>query len=172
MNLADYLPVVPDFPQPGIAFRDISPLLANPVAFRYAIDELAARSTLFEFDALAAIESRGLVFGSALALTLTKPFTMLRKPNKLPPRVHRLRYTLEYGEDELQLKGDVLTPQCRVLIIDDVLATGGTALAARELLIAAEHPVAAALFVLEIQSLGGRSRLESHHLPVGAALTV
>lgn len=170
MNLADYLPTVPDFPQPGVAFRDISPLLASPAAFRFAINTLATLSDRFHFDALAGIESRGLVFGSALALQLDKPFTMLRKPNKLPPQIHRLRYTLEYGEDELQIKSDVLSPKARVLIIDDVLASGGTAIAARELLMAAGYPVAAALFLLEIEALGGRARLSEHDLPTLSAV--
>lgn len=161
MNLADYLPTVPDFPKPGVAFRDISPLLASPVAFRYAIGALAELSAQVEFDALAGIESRGLVFGSALALHLCKPFVMLRKPNKLPPRVHRQRYVLEYGEDELQLKGDVLPPAARVLIIDDVLATGGTAIAARDLLLAAGHPVAGAVFLLAISALEGDQVLQA-----------
>ena len=172
MNLADYLPVVPDFPKPGVAFRDISPLLASPAAFRHAIALLAELSQEFEFDALAAIESRGLVFGSALALQLGKPFTMLRKPNKLPPRVHSQRYALEYGTDELQVKSDVLVAGARVLIIDDVLATGGTALAARDLLSAAGHPVAGALFLLAIEALGGETSMASKQLVSRSAIRV
>lgn len=172
MNLVDYLPVVADFPKPGVAFRDISPLLASPQAFGHAIARLAQLSEGFEFDALAGIESRGLVFGSALALKLAKPFTMLRKPNKLPPRVHRLQYALEYGTDELQVKGDVLPIGCRVLVIDDVLATGGTAVAARDLLLEAGHPVAGALFVLEIGALQGASVLATAALPHAAVIGV
>lgn len=172
MNLADYLPVVPDFPKPGVSFRDISPLLACPTAFQHAIQSLALLSEDFAFDALAAIESRGLVFGSALALQLGKPFTMLRKPNKLPPRVHSQRYALEYGTDELQVKSEVLAPAARVLIIDDVLATGGTALAARDLLVTAGHPVGGALFLLAIAGLGGEQTLTAQQLPSRTVLEI
>lgn len=133
MNLLDYLPVVPDFPKPGIMFRDISPLLANAGAFKEATDQLANKSRDLEFTHLLGIESRGFIFGAALANKLSKPLILARKPNKLPLDVHQESYGLEYGTDLLEMQKSILPTGAKVLLIDDVLATGGTLLASAKL---------------------------------------
>jgi adenine phosphoribosyltransferase len=126
MNLLDYLPVVPDFPKPGIMFRDISPLLANPRAFQEAINQLAVLTNDIQYTHILGIESRGFIFGAALANHLSKPLILARKPNKLPLEVHQESYGLEYGKDLLEMQKAIIPLGSRVLIVDDVLATGGT----------------------------------------------
>jgi adenine phosphoribosyltransferase len=159
MNLLDYLPVVPDFPKPGIMFRDISPLLANAGAFKEATDQLANKSRDLEFTHLLGIESRGFIFGAALANKLSKPLILARKPNKLPLDVHQESYGLEYGTDLLEMQKSILPTGAKVLLIDDVLATGGTLLASAKLVQKSGAVVAGAITLLEISFLAGARRL-------------
>ena len=159
MNLLDYLPVVPDFPKSGIMFRDISPLLANAGAFKEATDQLAGISKDLEFTHLLGIESRGFIFGAALANKLSKPLILARKPNKLPLDVHQESYGLEYGSDLLEMQKSILPTDAKVLLIDDVLATGGTLLASAKLVQKSGAVVAGAVTLLEISLLAGTQRL-------------
>jgi len=155
MNLLDYLPGVPDFPKPGILFRDISPLLAHPEAFAESILQLESLAQQFDYSHILGIESRGFIFGSALAHQARKGLALARKPNKLPLASHRESYGLEYGSDALEIQQSILTQGTRVLIVDDVLATGGTIIAASELLKKAGFQVAGALTLIEIGGLNG-----------------
>src|SRR6202171_2986848 len=133
MNLADYIRDIPDFPKPGILFKDITPLLNDPGAFHEAIDKFVGRFQNGSIDAVAAAEARGFLFAAPLALVMKKPLVPLRKPGKLPYRTHRLQYDLEYGSAELPIDIDGFTPGAKVLMIDDLLATGGTLAAACQL---------------------------------------
>jgi adenine phosphoribosyltransferase len=155
MNLLDYLPGVPDFPKPGILFRDISPLLANPNAFKEATLKLEALAQQFDYSHILGIESRGFIFGTALAYQAHKGLALARKPNKLPLASHRESYGLEYGLDSLEIAQSTLPAGARILIVDDVLATGGTIIAASKLLKKAGFDVAGALTLLEIDGLNG-----------------
>ena len=155
MNLLDYLPGVPDFPKPGILFRDISPLLANPAAFKEATLQLEALAQQFDYSHILGIESRGFIFGAALAIQAHKGLALARKPNKLPLASHREAYGLEYGSDSLEIQQSTLPAGARVLILDDVLATGGTIIAASQLLKKAGFEIAGALTFLEIAGLSG-----------------
>ena len=165
MNLLDYLPGVPDFPKPGILFRDISPLLAHPDAFKEAISRLEALAQQFKYTHLLGIESRGFIFGSALALQAHKGLALARKPNKLPLASHRESYGLEYGSDSLELQQSTLPKDARILIVDDVLATGGTIIAASNLLKNAGFEVVGAITLLEIANLNGGEILTQRGLP-------
>jgi adenine phosphoribosyltransferase len=162
MNLLDYLPGVPDFPKPGILFRDISPLLANPTAFKEAIAKLHELAQSFDYTHILGIESRGFIFGSALAHHAHKGLALARKPNKLPLASHREFYGLEYGTDSLEIQQSTLAKDARVLIIDDVLATGGTLIAADKLLRMAGFTVCGAITLLEIGVLNGSANLKEH----------
>src|SRR5436305_13473203 len=126
MNLTSYIRDIPDFPKPGILFKDITPLLAEPRAFGHVIDLFAERYQSRPVDVIAAAEARGFLFAAPLALRLNKPFVPLRKPGKLPHRTYSLKYELEYGNAELQMHADGVSTGGRVLLVDDVLATGGT----------------------------------------------
>jgi adenine phosphoribosyltransferase len=159
MNLLDYLPGVPDFPKPGILFRDISPLLADPNAFKEAIRQLADIANQFEYSHILGIESRGFIFGSALALYVHKGLALARKPNKLPLASHREAYGLEYGNDALEIQQSTLAKDAKVLLLDDVLATGGTLVAANKLIRSAGFEVAGAITLLEITLLNGNALL-------------
>jgi adenine phosphoribosyltransferase len=161
---------VPDFPQTGVMFRDITPLLADAAAFAHCIDALAEPWRGGEVQAVCGIESRGFIFGAALAQKLKVGFVPLRKPGKLPPPLVEVEYRLEYGSDRLQVREGALKPGQRTLIIDDVLATGGTLAAARALVekLGAE-PIGAGV-VIEIAELAGRSRW-SGDIPLHALLT-
>ena len=150
---------IKDFPQPGILFRDITPLLADPKGFHVVIDALAERFVGEQVDAVVGIESRGFIFGGALAVRLNASFVPVRKGGKLPFRTDRVSYSLEYGEAELEMHRDALSEGANVLIIDDLLATGGTAAAAGELVQRQGAFVAAYAFVVELEALGGRERL-------------
>ncbi len=162
MNLLDYLPGVPDFPKPGILFRDISPLLADPKAFQEAISQLHQLSKDYEFTHILGIESRGFIFGSALAHHAHKGLALARKLNKLPLASHREYYGLEYGKDSLELQQATLPKGAKVLMLDDVLATGGTLIAAKKLLESAGFEVSGALTLLEISGLNGTAILKNH----------
>lgn len=150
---------IPNFPQPGILFKDITPLLANPKAFHIVLDAIAERFMGEHIDAVVGIESRGFIFGGALAARLNASFVPVRKPGKLPYRTDKVSYSLEYGESELEMHRDSLPEGGRVLVVDDLLATGGTAAAAGELVHRQGAYVAAYAFVVELGSLGGRERL-------------
>ncbi len=165
MNLLDYLPGVPDFPRPGILFRDISPLLADPAAFKEAIRQLDDLAQIFDYTHILGIESRGFIFGSALAHHAHKGLALARKPNKLPLASHREAYGLEYGNDSLELQQSTLPQGARVLLIDDVLATGGTLIAANKLLKSAGFEVCGALTLLEIAGLNGSKILQQNGIP-------
>ena len=160
IDLRRFIRDVPDFPKPGILFRDITPLLRSPAAFAASIDQLAAATT--PPDAVVAIESRGFVFGAGLALRWGVPFVPARKFGKLPWNTLRESYSLEYGADALELHTDALAPGARIAIVDDLLATGGTAAAAARLVTRIGGRVTAMLFVIELTGLGGRQALADH----------
>ena len=162
MNLLDYLPGVPDFPKPGILFRDISPLLANPAAFKEAIAQMESLAQEFDYTHILGIESRGFIFGSALAHHAYKGLALARKPNKLPLASHKEFYGLEYGSDSLEIQQSSLPQNAKVLLIDDVLATGGTLVAANKLLRSAGFEVCGAITLLEITALKGKQLLDQH----------
>jgi adenine phosphoribosyltransferase len=159
ISLADYIHAVPDFPKPGILFRDISPLLASPRAFSAAVDQLAAHALELGVSALVAIESRGFIFGAPVAVRAGLPLALVRKPGKLPGATERIEYGLEYGSDSLEIKVGALSVGARVAIIDDVLATGGTAAATASLVLRAGGVVAGCIFLAELRALGGRDKL-------------
>ena len=161
-DLSRYVRDVPDFPRKGILFKDITPLLSDPVALAGAVRALAAR--VERPDAVVAIESRGFVFGTGLALHWGVPLVPARKFGKLPGATVRAVYSLEYGEDTLELHRDALRAGQRVAIVDDLLATGGTAAATASLVEALEAKVSALLFVIELKGLGGRERLGPHRV--------
>ncbi|MCL2594664.1 MAG: adenine phosphoribosyltransferase [Promicromonosporaceae bacterium] len=155
---------VPGFPHPPIVFRDITPLLADAAAFADVVEAFALSCREYQIDLVAGIEARGFLFGAPLALRLGVGFVPLRKKGKLPPPVRRATYDLEYGSDTLEVRDGTFTPGMRVLLIDDVLATGGTAVAGVELIEAADAKVVATTFLLELTGLPGRSRLANHHI--------
>jgi len=168
IRLEDHIREVPDFPKKGIRFKDIMPLLKQPAAFRAAIGELAARVS--RPDAVVAIESRGFLFGAPLALHWDVPLVPARKFGKLPGATVRQVYSLEYGEDTLELHADGLRPKQRAVVVDDLLATGGTALATVRLVRQLEADVIAALFLIELTGLGGREKLAP--VPVHALMAM
>jgi len=150
---------VPDFPKPGIIFKDITPLLADPNAFNLCLDSTAAHFDSVTLDAIVGIESRGFIFGAALASRMRIAFVPARKPGKLPYRKTRVEYELEYGRDALEMHEDSIKQGDKILIVDDLLATGGTAWAACELVRLLGGSVVAASFVVELTFLAGRKRL-------------
>jgi adenine phosphoribosyltransferase len=159
MNLDSFLRDVPDFPKPGIMFKDISPLLASPEAMAYAIDSMAEKVSDMKIQSVAGIESRGFLFGTPLAMKLGVGFTPIRKPGKLPADTTAVEYLLEYGTDKLEIHNDAVNDGDAVLIVDDVLATGGTAQAACELVKLVGGSIAGCLFLLELGFLNGRAKL-------------
>ncbi len=159
IRLSDYIRDVPDFPKPGILFKDITPMLADPRAFGAAIDALAERFRGEEIDAIAAAEARGFFFGPPLALRLSVGFVPIRKPGKLPYHKLGMEYALEYGTDRLEVHSDAFAPGRRILLLDDVLATGGTMAACRDLVLQAGAEVVAFAFVIELAFLKGREKL-------------
>jgi adenine phosphoribosyltransferase len=158
-QIATHVRVVPDFPKPGILFRDLTPLLADGAAFRATTAALADRAG--DFDLIAGIEARGFLFGAALAHATGKGLVIVRKPGKLPAATIGHDYALEYGIDRLELHADAVPASARVLLVDDVLATGGTAEAAVTLIRKAGGTVARALFVMELDGLPGAQRLRA-----------
>jgi adenine phosphoribosyltransferase len=160
MDLTQYIRDIPDFPRPGILFKDITPLLAEPAAFQHAIDLLAAHYRAAAVDAVAAAEARGFLFAAPLALALKKPFVPLRKPGKLPYKTHAFKYELEYGSAELHMHIDAVTPKSRVLLVDDLLATGGTMLAGVQLVERVGAHVVGCAFLVELAFLHGRDKLK------------
>lgn len=150
---------VPDFPKPGILFRDITPVLEDPQGLREAVELLTAPFRSAGVDKVVAVESRGFVLGAPAALALKAGLVLVRKPGKLPGATHRASYQLEYGKDALEMHADALARGERALIIDDVLATGGTAAATVELVEQAGARVEGIAFLIELTDLGGRARL-------------
>ena len=159
VELKQHIREIADFPKPGILFRDITPLLGNPRVLRYSIDLLADGVAEYQADYIAGIESRGFMFGMPLAYKMGIGFAPVRKPGKLPAAVHADSYALEYGSDSLELHQDAFPPGSRVLIIDDLVATGGTAAAAATLVELAGGQVVGFGFVIELLALQGRSKL-------------
>jgi len=170
MDFHEFLRDVPDFPKPGIVFKDITPLLADPAALRAAVDALAERVAATRPDRIVGIESRGFLFGVPIALQLGLGFTPVRKPRKLPWKTRSVSYDLEYGTDTLEIHEDGVRPGERVAIVDDLLATGGTAKATTILVQGLGGQVAGAFFVVELGFLGGRAKLEAHE--VGSLILV
>ena len=160
-QLHQYLRDVPDFPKPGILFKDITPLLKSPEALRSACAGLAEPFRGARVTAVAAIESRGFIFGSIIAQSLGAGFIPIRKPGKLPWTTRKHEYVLEYGSGTLEIHDDALTPEDRVLVIDDVLATGGTLAAAMELVRGFDATLVGAGTVVELGFLSGREKLVS-----------
>ncbi|HEV3143239.1 MAG TPA: adenine phosphoribosyltransferase [Gemmataceae bacterium] len=159
MDLTKYIRNIPDFPKPGILFKDITPLLAYADAFAEAIRRFQKHYENRAIDAIAAAEARGFLFAAPLALQLHKPLIPLRKPGKLPYRTYSLKYDLEYGSAELQMHIDSIHKGGKVLLIDDLLATGGTMLAGAQLVEQAGGQVIECAFLVELTFLGGREKL-------------
>jgi len=159
MNLKDYIRSIPDYPKKGILFRDITTLIKDEKAFAETINQIVERSKKFNFDKVAAIESRGFIFASAVSFILKKPFIMLRKKNKLPAEVHSVDFELEYGTATIEVHKDSFLENETVLIIDDLIATGGTAEAAAKLVEISKAKVAAFIFVINLFDLLGSDNL-------------
>ncbi len=157
--LKQYIRDIPDFPQPGVLYRDITPLLNDPAAFRTVIDALVERYRDMNLGGIAAVESRGFLFAAPMAYALGVPFIVARKAGKLPHAVHSVTYNLEYGTATLEMHTDAVTPGQRVLVVDDLLATGGTIAATIELVERLGGDVIGAAFVIELAFLKGRDRL-------------
>lgn len=155
---------IPDFPKPGIVFKDITPLLGNGVLFRKTIDILAERYRGQKIDTVLGIESRGFIVGAALACMLGAGFSVVRKPGKLPYQTHSASYDLEYGTDKLEIHVDGIATNSRVLIADDLIATGGTAAATAELVAKLGGRVVECAFVIELSFLRGREKLQPHEV--------
>src|SRR2546426_11623949 len=159
IDLKQYIRDIPDFPKPGILFKDITPLLASAAAFQEAIDRLQAHYQSQRIEAITAAEARGFLFAAPLALQMKLPLIPLRKPGKLPYRTHMLQYDLEYGSAELHVHIDGFAPKARVLVVDDLLATGGTLRAGCQLVEKAGGQVAGCVVLAELSFLKGRERL-------------
>jgi len=159
MNLKDFIRSIPDYPKKGILFRDITTLIKDANAFTETINQIVERSKKIKFDKIAAIESRGFVFASAVSYILNKPFVMLRKKNKLPAEVHSVDFELEYGTATIEVHKDSINENDSILIIDDLIATGGTAEAAAKLVEISKGKVAAFIFVINLFDLNGTENL-------------
>ena len=159
MNLKEFIRSIPDYPKKGILFRDITTLIKDEKAFANTIDQIVERSKKFDFNKIAAIESRGFVFASAVSYILKKPFIMLRKKNKLPAEVHSIDFELEYGTATIEVHKDSFNNDDKVLVIDDLIATGGTAEAAAKLIEISGGKVACFVFVINLFDLNGSDNL-------------
>ena len=159
MNLKDFIRSIPDYPKKGILFRDITTLIKDEKAFAETINQIVEKSKKYKFDKIAAIESRGFVFASAVSYILNKPFIMLRKKNKLPADVHSIDFELEYGTATIEVHKDSINKNESVNVIDDLIATGGTAEAAAKLVEISNGKVAAFIFVINLFDLGGCKKL-------------
>ncbi len=163
-SLPDFIRAIPDYPQPGVTFRDITPLLGNGGALALATSSLAERFADVQIDRVIGIEARGFILGAPIAVALSAGFVPVRKAGKLPWAVVREEYELEYGTDKLEIHRDAIHPSERILIVDDVLATGGTAAATCRLAETLGGDVVGVGFLLELNALGGRARLESRRI--------
>ncbi len=161
-ELKKYIRVIPDFPKKGILFRDITTLLQNKEAFRKAVDVMADSIRDKEVDLILGVESRGFIFAAPIAYNLGIPLNIIRKPGKLPAAVLRESYTLEYGENTIELHKDAINKGDKVVIIDDLLATGGTALASAHLVEKFGGTVSTILFLIELMDLDGRNKLKDY----------
>ena len=159
MNLKDYIRSIPDYPKKGILFRDITTLIKNSEAFEECINQIIERSKNHKIDKIAAVESRGFVFASAVSYLLKKPFILFRKKNKLPADTHSVDFELEYGTATIEVHKDSIDKNDSVLIIDDLIATGGTAEAAAKLVEMSDAKVAAFIFAINLFDLGGSDNL-------------
>jgi adenine phosphoribosyltransferase len=162
IDLSEYIRAIPDFPKPGILFRDISPLLSAPDVFREVIQRMADRCRNLKIDTIIAAEARGFIFAAPLAVELGIGFVPVRKPGKLPFDTHAFHYELEYGTDTLEIHTDGLEPGHDVLIVDDLLATGGTIEACCKLVEKSGARVAGCAFLIELTALGGAARIAPH----------
>lgn len=170
MDLKQFIRTIPDYPKPGILFRDVTTLMAHADAFKHAVDEMAGPFRGQGIDQVAGIDARGFILGGALAIQLDAGFTALRKPGKLPWQTFSETYELEYGTDELHMHTDALKAGDKVLLVDDLIATGGTAEAGLKLLRKAQASVVAATFMVDLPDLGGADRLRAHGLDVNALM--
>ncbi len=165
-DLKDAIRTIPDYPKPGILFRDITTLLGSPAAFRRAVDQLVAPWAGGKIDKVAGIEARGFILGGAVAHQLSAGFVPIRKKGKLPHTKVSIAYSLEYGVDEMEMHSDAVNPGERVILIDDLIATGGTAEGAVKLLKSIGAEVVAACFVIDLPDLGGARKIEALGVPV------
>ena len=159
MDLKDYIRSIPDYPKKGILFRDITTLIKHEKAFASCIDQIVEKSKNFKVDKIAAVEARGFVFASAVSYVLKKPFVLLRKKNKLPADTHSVDFQLEYGTATIEIHKDSINEGDSVLIIDDLVATGGTAVAASKLIEISKGSVAGFIFIINLFDLGGCDKL-------------
>ena len=166
MDLKEYIRSIPDYPKKGILFRDITTLIKNEKAFEETVNQIIERSKKYKVDKIAAIESRGFVFASAVSYLLKKPFIMLRKKNKLPADVYSVDFELEYGTATIEVHKDSINEKDNVLIIDALIATGGTAEAAAKLIEISKGKVAAFIFVINLFDLGGCEKLIQNNYKV------
>jgi adenine phosphoribosyltransferase len=164
IDLAAYIRSIPDWPKPGILFRDITPLLAAPKAFAAAVDALSADFGDDNIDYVAAVEARGFIFGAAVAERLGAGFVPIRKRGKLPYETESITYDLEYGTDTLEIHKDAVADGARILMVDDLLATGGTMAAACELIAKIGGKIAAISFLIELADLAGREKLTGYRI--------
>ena len=169
--LIDHVRTSPNYPKPGIQFRDITTLLADPIAYRETIDQLAAPYQNARIDRVVGIEARGFILGGALADRLHAGFVPVRKKGKLPHETLRVAYALEYGTDEIEIHRDAIAHGERVLLVDDLIATGGTALAAVQLLETLDATIVAAAFVIDLPELGGSEKLRARGIATHTLLS-
>jgi adenine phosphoribosyltransferase len=166
LNLTEYIRNIPDWPKKGILFRDITPLLADGRAFAEAVKTISDRFRSKKIDYVAAVEARGFIFGAAVAVNLGAGFIPIRKKGKLPHKTESVTYDLEYGTDTLQVHSDAVKKGSKVLMVDDLLATGGTMAAACKLIEKIGGKVQAIAFLIELKDLGGRKKIENYNVSV------
>lgn len=164
MNIKEFIREIPDFPKEGILFKDITPILQNPETYNYVIDKMVEYYSEVEIDYVAAIEARGFLFGPQIAMRLDKGFIPIRKPGKLPAEVISAEYELEYGTNTIEIHKDAIKPGDKVLLIDDLLATGGTTKAAINLIEQLDGEVIGIGFLLELEALEGRDELKGYNV--------
>ncbi len=161
-TVADYIKSIPDFPKPGIVFRDVTSVLESPEGFKLAMDEMIKRLDGVEFDLIAGAEARGFIFGAPIAYALGKGFVPVRKKGKLPRETVSMAYELEYGTAEIEIHKDAIKPGQKIVIVDDLIATGGTIEASTRLIEELGGEVVKVLFLIELPGLNGRARLEKY----------
>lgn len=164
MDLKQYIRDIPDFPKPGILFKDITPLLGEPKALKYAVDQIALMCSPHDVDTIVSIESRGFLFAAPLAYSICKPLIPVRKKGKLPYKTHSVTYDLEYGTDTVEVHTDAISKGQNVIILDDLLATGGTMAAAAELVEQTGGKVVGLAVLVELTDLNGRERLKDYNV--------